>query len=82
MGLAAFNRVRREQAVKAQPVALKEDKPLEKMTVPELKALAKAKGIEGCDNMKKAELLAALEVKADDGSGSAGDNEAKVQGAE
>lgn len=82
MGLAAFNRVRREQAAKVRADQEAQFKPIDKMSMPELKALAKARGIEGCDSMKKAELLAALEVKADDGSGSAGNNEAQVQGAE
>lgn len=36
------------------------EKPLSKMTVPELKEIAKEKGIEGYDNMKKEELLVAL----------------------
>lgn len=36
------------------------EKPLLKMTVPELKEIAKEKGIEGYDNMKKEELLVAL----------------------
>lgn len=34
---------------------------LNKMNVPELKALAKQAGIDGSDSMKKAELIAALE---------------------
>lgn len=55
-------------------------KSLDKMTAAELKEKAKLAGIEGADHMKKADLVAALSgVKQDDGSGSAGHDETKVQ---
>lgn len=55
MSVTAFNRARREAANKKA-----DEKTIDKMTVPELKAIAKGKGIEGFDNMKKAELVAAI----------------------
>ena len=47
---------------KAKPVAKKEEatQDLSKMTVAELKEVAKAKGITGISGMKKADLIAAL----------------------
>lgn len=56
MGLASFNRMRREQELKRQ-----EDKNINDLTVKELKEIAKEKGIEGYNNMKKEDLIAALE---------------------
>ena len=55
MSVTAFNRARREAANKKA-----DEKTIDKMTVPELKAIAVEKGIEGFDNMKKAELVAAI----------------------
>ena len=36
---------------------------LSEMTVPELKELASERGIDGCSDMRKAELIAALEAE-------------------
>ena len=49
-------------APKAKPVAKKEEatQDLSKMTVAQLKDIAKAKGITGISSMKKADLIAAL----------------------
>lgn len=48
--------------VKAKPTAIKEKstQDLNKMTVVQLKVLAKAKGISGISSMRKADLIAAL----------------------
>ena len=46
--------------VKAKPVAKEASQDLSKMTVAQLKDLAKAKGITGISGMKKADLIAAL----------------------
>lgn len=70
MGLAAFNRMRRENAAKKIPVKEKPDKPatkaLEDLSYNELKAMAKNKGIEGYGSMKKVDLLEALQGKEGD----------------
>ena len=44
----------------------KEEKILDKMSVKELKALAKSKGIEGADGFTKAELLEVLKEEDDE----------------
>lgn len=53
-----------EQAERlGEKVTMVEETSLEDMTVAELKDIAKAKGIEGYGEMKKAELIAALSGK-------------------
>ena len=58
----AVKKVEAKPAAKAQPAAPKAEagEDFSKMTVAELKELAKAKGIEGISSMKKADLIAAL----------------------
>lgn len=60
MGLAAFNRMRREQAAKQAAQEPQKPNPREEMTFNELRAVAKDKNIEGYGSMKKDELLEAL----------------------
>lgn len=52
-----------ERKSEVKPEVLNEEKsvkPIEDMTMPELKALAKEKGIEGAGSLNKEELLAVL----------------------
>ena len=60
--ITGFNRMRREQAKREaiKQEAIGETKALEDLTYNELKALAKEKGIEGYNKMKKQELLGTL----------------------
>lgn len=51
---------KKETTTAKKPAAKKEDKDLSKLTVAELKDMAKAKKIEGYTSMKKAELIDAL----------------------
>lgn len=62
MSATAFQRMRRDQEAKKilKEQAQNQDKKLEDMKVPELKEIAKEKGIPGYANMKKEELLKAL----------------------
>lgn len=55
MGLAAFQRMRRLQAEEK-----KEEVNLDSLTVPELKDIAKDKGVSGYSKMNKDELLEVL----------------------
>lgn len=56
MGLAAFQRMRRLQAVKEE----QETVELKELTVPELKEIAKEKGISGYSKMNREDLLEVL----------------------
>lgn len=60
--ITGFQRMRREQAKREaiKQEATNETKALKDLTYNELKALAKEKGIQGYDKMKKQELLKAL----------------------
>lgn len=56
MGLAAFQRMRRLQAEQEEQTAVN----LEELTVPDLKDIAKEKGISGYSKMNRDELLEVL----------------------
>ncbi|WP_141521158.1 Rho termination factor N-terminal domain-containing protein [Bacillus toyonensis] len=56
MGLAAFQRMRRLQASQEERKSV----DLEKLTVPELKDIAKEKGISGYSKMNRDDLLEVL----------------------
>ena len=63
MGLAAFNRMRREQAereAKEQGEEVQE-KPINKMTVNELREKLSSLGVNAEESAKKAELISLLE---------------------
>ena len=63
MGLAAFNRMRREQAereAKEQEEEVQE-KPINKMTVTELREKLSSLGVNAEESAKKAELISLLE---------------------
>ena len=63
MGLAAFNRMRREQAereAKEQEEEVQE-KPISKMTVAELREKLSSLGVNAEESAKKAELIGLLE---------------------
>lgn len=63
MGLAAFNRMRREQAereAKEQEEEVQE-KPINKMTVVELREKLSSLGVNAEESTKKAELIGLLE---------------------
>ena len=63
MGLAAFNRMRREQAereAKEQEEEVQE-KPINKMTVNELREKLSSLGVNAEESAKKAELISLLE---------------------
>lgn len=57
MGIFAFRRKRKKEEVK--PVKVSES--LADATVPELKEIAKGRGIEGYSQMKRKELIEALQ---------------------
>lgn len=60
MSATAFQRKRREIAAREAAEKTKAEKPLEKMTVKELKEYAKSNGIELGEASKKDEILAVL----------------------
>ena len=63
MGLAAFNRMRREQAEREAKEQEEEaqEKPINKMTVNELREKLSSLGVNAEESAKKAELIGLLE---------------------
>ena len=63
MGLAAFNRMRREQAEREAKEQKEEvqEKPINKMTVNELREKLSSLGVNAEESAKKAELIGLLE---------------------
>ena len=63
MGLAAFNRMRREQAEREAKKKEEEvqEKPINKMTVTELREKLSSLGVNAEESAKKAELIGLLE---------------------
>jgi len=61
MGLAAFNRMRREAAEREVKAKQEAEKPIEKMTIKELKEELLKHGIQAEESAKKADLVALLE---------------------
>ena len=77
--ITAFQRRRRELAAQKEQ---EQPKALDQMTVAELKVIAKEKGIKGCDNMRKTELLSLLEQQDKEpvkGGGDPNDGTAEVK---
>ena len=64
MSATAFQRMRREQAAReaAEKEKQQKEKPIDKMTVPELKAYAEENNIDLGDAMKKDDILAAIQA--------------------
>lgn len=61
MGLAAFNRMRREAAEREAKAKQEAEKPVEKMIVKELKEELLKHGIQAEESAKKADLVVLLE---------------------
>lgn len=68
MSATAFQRLRREQEAKKLQSEQRKPITLADLKVAELKEIAKEKGIEGFDNMKKLELIEAIEQQDSKGA--------------